>query len=593
MSQPTRPADLVARQVRTALERSAGTTRRVTRGSVRYCARMAVSWTRSVSHGAGHLAQESVEGTLQAVGEISGETTSFVRDTVIGVIEGTEQFVTITTPAVRQVVIGAIRTGSKLGGEVKEVSQNAVEGAIVGAASAGIDTAEAASAAVEAAVEAVVEAGGDLKDAATATIGGVISGVSATGGDVAAAVRDSAAKLVDHAATNSRNPAQVVDVAEEVLETALSEANRSRPTTSEIAEVVSAAADGTVLAAYQVGQSHGDMVREGVIRVVSRPGTSVRPSLRRHLSEVADRLSRERRQRRVAWRGRAMFIAARRLLTVGASDLAASMAYFTVLSFFPLMALVIISFAFLADTGTVSAVLDDMLAYYFPASTGLFHESITWLINNSAALGLIALVGVVVAANGLFMATNRAVNRVFGAVNHKSFAGNLVEAVVIAALGLALIVSIGVGVFVQHSVGILGGGLHSSGETYHPLHVLIGPASAVFPAAVTGLVFAVVYRNVPHVHVEWKDAAYGSIIALILFETGKHLFFWLSGLASQRDLIYGPVASTVLLLMWAYYAGLIFLYGASLTKAAGELRPGKAAVGQVESDEMVSQPNGR
>ncbi len=579
MTQPTRPADLLVRQIRAALERSAGATRQVSRSAVRHSARMAVSWTRSVGHGAGHLAQVSVEETLRAVGEISGETTSFVRDAVIGVIEGTEQVVAVTTPAVRQVVVGAIRTGSELGGEVKEVSQNAVEGAIVGAASVGIDTAEAASAAVDAAVEAVVEAGGDLKDAATATIGGVISGVSATGGDVAAAVRDSAAKLVDHAAANSRSPAEVADMAEEVLEAALSEANRSRPTTSEIAEVVSAAADGAVLAAYQVGESHGDRVREGLIRTVSTPGTSLRPSLRRHLSEVADRLSQERPRSRAAWRGRAMFTAAKRLLTVGASDLAGSLAYFTVLSFFPLMALVIISFAFLADAGTVRVVLNDMLTYYFPASAGLFHESIIWLIDNSAALGLIALVGVVVAANGLFMATNRAVNRVFGTENHKSFAGTLLEAITIAALGLALMVSIGVGVFVQHSVGIFGDGLHSSGETSHPLHVFLGSASAILPAAVTGLVFTIVYHNVPHVRVEWKDAAFGGLIALILFEAGKHLFFWLSGLAAQRDLVYGPVASTVLLLMWAYYAGLIFLYGASVTKAAGELRPGKAGVG--------------
>ncbi|MDE2843207.1 MAG: YihY/virulence factor BrkB family protein, partial [Chloroflexota bacterium] len=41
----------------------------------------------------------------------------------------------------------------------------------------------------------------------------------------------------------------------------------------------------------------------------------------------------------------------------------------------------------------------------------------------------------------------------------------------------------------------------------------------------------------------------------------------------QRDVIYGPVASAVVLLMWGYYAGVIFLYGAALARVSGELRP--------------------
>jgi uncharacterized BrkB/YihY/UPF0761 family membrane protein len=63
------------------------------------------------------------------------------------------------------------------------------------------------------------------------------------------------------------------------------------------------------------------------------------------------------------------------------------------------------------------------------------------------------------------------------------------------------------------------------------------------------------------------------VTAIVLFEAGKHLFFWFTVLASQRSAVYGPIASFVLLLMWGYVAGMIFLYGAALTRAASELRP--------------------
>ena len=81
------------------------------------------------------------------------------------------------------------------------------------------------------------------------------------------------------------------------------------------------------------------------------------------------------------------------------------------------------------------------------------------------------------------------------------------------------------------------------------------------------------YRYVPNVPVHWRDAVYGGSVATLLFEAGKHLFFWLSGVATQRSLVYGPMAALVVLLMWAFISGLIFLYGAALAKAAGELRP--------------------
>ena len=68
---------------------------------MRSAALRAARGTRSVSRGAGNLAKEAVEGAMQAVGEIGGETRAFVRDTVIGVVEGTGQLVTVTSPAVR------------------------------------------------------------------------------------------------------------------------------------------------------------------------------------------------------------------------------------------------------------------------------------------------------------------------------------------------------------------------------------------------------------------------------------------------------------------------------------------------------------
>ena len=67
---------------------------------------------------------------------------------------------------------------------------------------------------------------------------------------------------------------------------------------------------------------------------------------------------------------------------------------------------------------------------------------------------------------------------------------------------------------------------------------------------------------------------FGATVGIVLFEIAKHLFFWFTNLTSQRNAVYGPIASIVVMMTWAYIAGMIFLYGAAITRTAGELRPG-------------------
>ena len=58
----------------------------------------------------------------------------------------------------------------------------------------------------------------------------------------------------------------------------------------------------------------------------------------------------------------------------------------------------------------------------------------------------------------------------------------------------------------------------------------------------------------------------------MLFEIAKYIFFFVN-LFSQRDLLYGPISSVVLVLIWSHVAGMIFLYGAAITKQSSDLRP--------------------
>lgn len=285
------------------------------------------------------------------------------------------------------------------------------------------------------------------------------------------------------------------------------------------------------------------------------------------------RLSRELPRKRGAWRGAAIARAVRILLQAGGIDLAGSLAYFTILSLLPAVALVIMAIAFLGDPEVLRERLTEVLLYYFPTSQSLIHDAVENLLRGSLAIGLVAFASLVMGANGLFMAATRALNRVFGVETQKVLRITVLQVTLTTTIVLLLLLSIGVSASLQLAVRFSEGITESTGAVSGIVVLALGAVSALLPAFFTMVLFALVYYLMPNVRLEWRNAVFGAVTAIVLFEAGKHLFFWFTGLAAQRNAVYGPISSFVLLLMWGYIAGMIFLYGAALTRAAGELRP--------------------
>ena len=90
---------------------------------------------------------------------------------------------------------------------------------------------------------------------------------------------------------------------------------------------------------------------------------------------------------------------------------------------------------------------------------------------------------------------------------------------------------------------------------------------------VTSALFALLFRFLPDVKLEWRHVATGSIVTAVLFTAGKHLIsLYLARSATASS--YGAAASVMLLLLWVYYSSQILLFGAEFTriyaKATGE-----------------------
>ena len=120
-------------------------------------------------------------------------------------------------------------------------------------------------------------------------------------------------------------------------------------------------------------------------------------------------------------------------------------------------------------------------------------------------------------------------------------------------------------------------------ESFHPTLIVIGAnmpdtsgSELLTSLAIITVLFAVIYKVLPDVTVDWSDVWVGAFVAAGLFVMGRNLIaLYLTYTAPTST--YGAAGTLVLLLLWVYYSALILLFGAALTKARA-LASGKRIV---------------
>jgi membrane protein len=78
------------------------------------------------------------------------------------------------------------------------------------------------------------------------------------------------------------------------------------------------------------------------------------------------------------------------------------------------------------------------------------------------------------------------------------------------------------------------------------------------------LIFALIYKMIPRVHVSWHDVWTGAAVTALLFTIGKFLIGLYLG-KSDVTSSFGAAGSLVIMIVWVYYSAQIFLFGAEFT----------------------------
>ena len=105
---------------------------------------------------------------------------------------------------------------------------------------------------------------------------------------------------------------------------------------------------------------------------------------------------------------------------------------------------------------------------------------------------------------------------------------------------------------------------------------------------VIALLFAMIFKILPDVEMEWGNVWVGAVGTALLFTAGKSLLgFYLARESTASA--YGAAGSVIVILLWVYYSSLILLTGAEFTqvyasRVGSGIRPSKHALSVTEDE---------
>ena len=254
-----------------------------------------------------------------------------------------------------------------------------------------------------------------------------------------------------------------------------------------------------------------------------------------------------------------------------APRLGASVAFYSILSFAPLLVLVtaLIALVF-GHESAQNALINE--ARELIGDRGA--DTVQILLRNAQKpasglfASLVAFATVLFGASGVFTELQNALN-VMWDVEGQSASG-FVGMVKQRLFSFGMVLSVG---FLLLILLVISAGLAYMGRSFAQLAPLppfiLQVINFVVSFTVIAGLFALMFKYVPAAKISWRDVRVGAVGTALLFTIGKHLLGLYLGKASI-DSAYGAAGSLVAIVVWIYYSAQIFFFGAQFIRVHTE-----------------------
>jgi len=246
---------------------------------------------------------------------------------------------------------------------------------------------------------------------------------------------------------------------------------------------------------------------------------------------------------------------------------AAALAYATVLSLVPIIALFVFYSKVVGKLDTLSGTVQDWILRSLLADAA---KDVTLYIDqfvqnlHTKAVGSLGLAGLLLTAYMLFDAVEKTFNHIWGVRKHRSLVSRFEILCSILVIVPAFLIASAYLTGKSQGLTLVGSG---QDLTAGMRTVLV---AAPFLLTIVPLFF--LYKLVPNTHVGFKPALLGGFLASILLELAKigFNFYVLHFVTASK--IYGSLGLFPVFLIWIYYSWLVILFGAEVTFTAQNLK---------------------
>jgi len=241
---------------------------------------------------------------------------------------------------------------------------------------------------------------------------------------------------------------------------------------------------------------------------------------------------------------------------------AAALSYYALFSVFPLILLLAVAIGALVEPAVAQEQIARALEWLLPSGTvGDIQEILSGALRQSSSFGLVATLSLIWAATGLFTNITLALDNIFEVPYVRSMWRQRLLAII---MGLTLVILF-VASFVTSGVLRLIAALSLAGPNFW---VLI--STLFLPLGLNLVIFALLFRYVPAREVHWDAVWPAAIFGALGWELAKRGFEWYLTNLANYSIIYGSIATGIVLLFWAWLIASIFLFGAQLCARLNE-----------------------
>lgn len=250
-------------------------------------------------------------------------------------------------------------------------------------------------------------------------------------------------------------------------------------------------------------------------------------------------------------------------------DLSAIVAYYSIFSL-PALLIIIVTVAGIAfGREEVQNQLSGQIGSMIGADTAKDVQAMIASSQQQDNKGIALIIGIATllfGATGVFMVLQKSLNRVWEvkADPKKSGIKTLVKA---RAVSFGIILAIGFLLLISLT---LTAGLTALSD-WIKLRLpdiflyLFYVINFLITLGIISLLFALLFRFLPDVKIEWRSVWTGAIITALLFVLGKYALAFYFGQAEPGS-TYGAAGSIILILLWVSYSCLIMFFGAEFTQ---------------------------